>query len=317
VMIVGSGDRERLAPDVLNAYLAVAGLAGSALERLHSQRELERHRDKLEELVDERTRQLASVNEELRELLERLQSALLDIPLGLPGVRFAHLYRSATQEARVGGDFYDVFRAKKGRIALLIGDVCGHGVDAARVATLVKDTVHAFAYQFGRPHIVLRETNRLLVEKHLGGFVTVFIGLLDPLTGNIEYSTAGHPPPLLAEDGEAGFLESAGPPLGVFPNATYRDRTAMIRGGSLLLLYTDGITEVHRGKELFGEERLARALVRLSEDRIDLVPTSLLQEALDFSDGRLADDVALLAVRYVGHVPGSESGQTERAGDSD
>ena len=78
---------------------------------------------------------------------------------------FGHLYRSATEEAQIGGDFYDVFETKDGRIGLLMGDVSGHGVDAARIATLTKDTIRAFSHKFGRPHVVLRETNRLLIQE--------------------------------------------------------------------------------------------------------------------------------------------------------
>ena len=114
--------------------------------------------------------------EEQREIASTLQEALLDIPQDLSGVKFGHLYRSATKEALVGGDFYDVFEVKNEQIAVLIGDVSGHGVEAARVATLVKDVVHAFAHQFTHPHVVLAETNDLLIEKRSPGFVTVFLG---------------------------------------------------------------------------------------------------------------------------------------------
>ena len=115
-------------------------------------------------------------------LFRRLQESLLDIPTELSGVKFGHLYRSATEQAQVGGDFYDVFEAKEGKIALLIGDVAGHGIEAARTATLVKDVVHAFIHQTLRTHEVLRRTNGLLIEKNLPGFVTLFLGILD--TGN-------------------------------------------------------------------------------------------------------------------------------------
>jgi PAS domain S-box-containing protein len=238
--------------------------------------------------------------EEQRMIASRLQQAILDIPQQVRGVEFGHLYRSATHEARVGGDFYDVFEAKGGRIALLIGDVSGHGLEAARIATLVKDIVHAFAHQFRRPHLVLRETNRLLVEKNLPGFVTVFLALLDRESATLTYSSAGHPRPLLSAEGRVEPLTSIGLPLGVFADARYRDREVVIQEGSLLLFYTDGITEARQDGTLFGEERLAAALVRERDRPLSELPSVLLEEALTFSRGSLRDDVALLAVKYLG-----------------
>jgi PAS domain S-box-containing protein len=254
-----------------------------------------------------RNEELKAAHEEAARLLEqqralfyRLQQALLDIPAQLPGVGFGHLYRSATEEAQIGGDFYDVFSAKNGRIALLIGDVSGHGIEAARIATLVKDTVRAFAQQFSRPHLVLGHTNRLLREKKLPGFVTAFLGLLDTESGALTYSSAGHPPPLLKVNGSLSLLESVGPPLGVFADARHVDREVQIVDGGLILLYTDGITEVRRGNVFFGEDGLGKALLRLSDVPVETLPSLLLDHALKFSDGRLEDDVAVMAVSYLG-----------------
>ena len=248
----------------------------------------------------------ARLLEEQSSLFRRLQEALLDIPQELPGVKFGHLYRSATHQAKVGGDFYDVFAAKQGEVALLIGDVSGHGVEAARIASLVKDTVHAFAHQFATPHLVLRETNRLLVEKKMPGFVTTFLGLLDPDTGRFIYSSAGHPAPLLALDGHIAPLESINPPLGVFADSRYRDEEVQIKEGSLLLLYTDGITEARNGDAFFGEGGLMACLERLSGQPVETLPSLLLEEALLFSGGLLRDDAALLAVSYLGKTGGRE-----------
>jgi sigma-B regulation protein RsbU (phosphoserine phosphatase) len=263
-----------------------------------------------EELL-ELQQETARLLEEKSSVLHRLQETLLDIPLELPGVRFAHLYRSATREAQVGGDFYDVFEVKGGRIGLLIGDVAGHGVEAARVATLVKDTVHAFAHQFRLPHLVLRETNRLLVEKNLLGFVSAFLGILDPATGAFTYSSAGHPAPLMALGGNVELLESIGPPLGVFPDARYRDHETVIQEGSLLLFYTDGVTEARQGDAFFGEEGLRASLERWSSHPIETMPAPLLEEALLFSGGLLTDDAAMLAVEYLGKTAGTKGGSTK------
>lgn len=230
-------------------------------------------------------------------LFHELQEALQDIPRELPGVRFGHLYRSATEQARVGGDFYDVFELEDGRIGLLIGDVCGHGIQAARIATMVKDSVGAFAHQFHRPHLVLRDTNRLLLEKKVSGFVTVFLGVLEPSSDVLIYASAGHPAPLVAHGPEVSALEPTGPPLGVFHAARYHDCETYVSKGSLLLLYTDGITEARRGDDLFGEDRL-RQLLSSRPVEAEFLPQWILDHVLTFSGHALQDDIALLALSF-------------------
>jgi PAS domain S-box-containing protein len=147
--------------------------------------------------AEARYRKLADENERLYrqqlDIAENLQAAFLHIPSELGPVRLGHLYRSATEAARVGGDFYDVFQVKDNKIAVLMGDVAGHGIAAARAATLVKDVVHAFIHQSLRTHEVLGRTNRLLIEKNLPGYVTLFLGVLDTKTGELRYSSGGAP----------------------------------------------------------------------------------------------------------------------------
>jgi serine phosphatase RsbU (regulator of sigma subunit) len=280
--------------DSLEAANVVLQCQADAL--VEQSRELEDRNQALEQAQEETTRLYAEQND----LVRKLQDALLDIPQELAGVKFGHLYRSATRDAQVGGDFYDVFEAKNGRVGLLIGDVSGHGVEAARIATLVKDTVHAFAHQFRRPHLVLRETNRLLVEKGLPGFVTAFLGFLTPEDGRLVYSSAGHPPPMVAVDGRVVQLELSGSPLGVFPDARYLDTEVDLQKGSVLLFYTDGIIEARRDADFFGEGRLAASLARISAEPVETLPPMLLDEVLAFSGGLLRDDAALLAVGYMG-----------------
>ena len=183
----------------------------------------------------------------------RAQETLLDSPKELPGLRYGHLYRSATQGARVGGDFYDVFEVKAERLVVLIGDVSGHGVEAARIATLVKDVVNALSHQFRYPRLVLDKTNDLLIGKEIPGFVTIFLGIMDPQTRVFTYSFRRTPQP------PAPFLRPivtplrAAAPAGVFPGSfVERRRTSLDKQELLLLLHHGG----HRGPpdgEFFGQ----------------------------------------------------------------
>ena len=241
--------------------------------------------------------------EEQRAIASRLQEALLDVPHGLAGISLGHLYRSATKEAQIGGDFYDVFQVKNGHIVVLIGDVSGHGVAAARLATLVKDVVHAFVHQVQRPSVVLRKTNDLLIEEHTPGFVTLFLGVLDPDSGLLTYSSAGHPNALLrTRDGQVELLEAASAPVGVFANYSWKESVAQLDKDDLLFLYTDGAIEARRNGDFFGQERLLEALKRWSGPSPEHFPQAALGEVLAFSGGQLADDVALFALQLTRDV---------------
>lgn len=252
--------------------------------------------------------------EEQRNIASVLQAALLDIPRELPGLRFGHLYLSATQGARVGGDFYDVFRVKGDRYVVLIGDVSGHGVEAARIATLVKDVVHAFSRESQHPRLVLRRTNDLLLERQTPGFITLFLGVVDPGAETLTYCSAGHPNALLRTDGGAvTLLKAASAPLGVFASYTWEESRVRLGRGHLLFLYTDGAMEARRGPDFFGQERLVQALGRWTELPPEHVPEAMLEEVLAFSGGQLRDDVALLALQLDG-VPGG-GGSNQRRGE--
>jgi phosphoserine phosphatase RsbU/P len=274
---------------------ALSLMEDAQLARAEAERTSQELRDS-----EERYRAVAEENERLYrqqlDIAENLQFGLLSIPSEIGPLRIGHVYRSATDAALVGGDFCDLFEAKGDHVAILIGDVCGHGIQAARTATLVKDVVHAFTHQSLRPHEVLRRTNGLLVEKRLAGFVTLFLGILDNETGLFRFASAGHPDVLLKRaSGEIQWLGAGSSPLGVFPDANWKPGMVQLESGDLLLLYTDGVIEARRDGELFGEERLQELLTPKKLTPEDL-PGHILDEVLAFSNGTLRDDVAMLAL---------------------
>ncbi len=263
----------------------LAGVAGDYVRRRAAAREAVlsqsiKDREKLMqglEASEERFRALAEENERLYEqqldIAERLQGTLLNIPSEIGPFKLGHLYRSATEAARVGGDFYDVFEVKEGSVAVLIGDVAGHGIEAARTATLVKDVVHAFTHQTLRPADVLAHTNRLLIEKDLPGFVTVFLGVLDKGTACLRYSSAGHPDVLLKRaSGEVERLRSHSAPLGVFADSEWKVSQTDLGVDDRLVLYTDGVIEARRNGDFFGDQRL-ETLIREAQVPVEHLPS--------------------------------------------
>jgi PAS domain S-box-containing protein len=253
--------------------------------------------------AEERLRTLAEENERLYRqqlhIAENLQAAFLYVPAELGSVRLGHLYRSATEAARVGGDFYDVFEAKDNKIAVLMGDVAGHGIEAARAATLVKDVVHAFIHQTLRTEEVLRLTNTLLIEKGLPGYVTLFLGILDTETGDLRYSSAGHPDMLVRRaSAEIEHLGAGSAPLGIYGDALWKASAVELQADDLLVLFTDGVIEARRDGEFYGAKRL-EALVGGERIPAEALPDAILEQVLAFSAGMLQDDLAILALRLL------------------
>ncbi len=233
-----------------------------------------------------------------RHVSETLQSALLAIPGEIHGVRCGTLYHSASQTARVGGDFYDMFELDAGRVALAIGDVSGKGLEAAAMTALVKNTIRAYAEEGHGPATVLSMTNKLLLGSFQPeSFVTVFFAVLDTASGELAYCSAGHPRPMLRRrDGTVERLETRSPFVGAFAAAEFVESRIRLASGDCLLMYTDGVTEARCDDGLLGEDRLADYLTGLPATPANELPPKVFAYVLEFACGELCDDVAMLAV---------------------
>lgn len=234
-----------------------------------------------------------------RHIAEVLQAGLLNIPDRVSAVECGHLYRSATDEAKVGGDFYDLFPLDEDRVAVVVGDVSGHGVEAAWMASAARDTIRAYAYQSGSPSAILLQANQALLKNQaFSGFATVFLGVLDLSSSELTYCPAGHPPAMVRRaDGVTRALSVGGPPLGALEEADYRLNQEKLRPGDVLLVYTDGLVEARTGREFYGEERLREAFRELGALPLEALPQALLDRVAGFCGGHFRDDVALLAVQ--------------------
>ncbi|MEV6838447.1 SpoIIE family protein phosphatase [Streptomyces sp. NPDC051133] len=178
-------------------------------------------------------------------LARGLQQALLPRRLSThPRVETAGRYLPGTQGMDVGGDWYDVVEAGDG-LALVIGDVQGHGVQAAATMGQLRSAVRAFALGDRPPDEVLSGTNHLLIDLDPGQFASCCYLRLDPATGRARVARAGHPPPLLrAPDGRARRLDiPGGVVLGVDPQARYPVTELLLEPDAILALYTDGLVE--------------------------------------------------------------------------
>ncbi len=235
------------------------------------------------------------VRDEL-EVARELQRDLL--PQRAPeiaGYRLAHSYRTANE---IGGDYYDFLPLPDGRLALAVGDASGHGIGAGLVMAIANATFKTALDVDPNPQAVLTQLNRVLFRTgNQRAFMTLFYGVLDPTTGELDYANAGHPFPLLRR--ATGSIEELGEgalPLGLNRSGTFPTGRTTLAPEDLLVLYSDGIPEAEGGSgETFGFSRLEALLVDAAtpqrvHDRI------LRAVERHLGDRALADDLTLVVL---------------------
>ena len=276
--------------------------------------------------VTRRSHKVRSLENEL-EIGRKIQAGFL--PDSLPRVaewEVAPYFRAARE---VAGDFYDSFLIPSdGRIALVVGDVCGKGVGAALFMTLFRSLIRAtllsgdlVSWAAGSEqrsgdsperevldsrallHSAASLTNNYIARNHSKAsmFASIFLALLDPDTGSLIYINCGHEAPAIFNDEDiTRRLEPTGPVVGMFPGATYGvEQTALCPGDSLIV-FTDGVTEaVNSQSEQFSEQRLLNLLDRKDESAAHLV-ARVIAELSSFTSGvDQFDDITLMVVRNI------------------
>src|SRR6185312_2547875 len=183
-----------------------------------------------------------------------------DLP-AIEGFEVGQVYESG--EGLMAGDFYDLYQLAGGRIAVVIGDVAGHGIEPSITAFQVKYLLRVFLRQYRDPAQALEELNRLLGDQtRPEELVSLCVVVFDPEAGTMRFASAGHPPAWHWNGGEVRPLRSTGPLLTLLPDATYVSREMELEPQDVVLLYTDGLAEARAGDTLFGEERVAGVLRR-------------------------------------------------------
>jgi serine phosphatase RsbU (regulator of sigma subunit)/PAS domain-containing protein len=243
--------------------------------------------------------QNALLFEQERQIAETLQDALLaEEPPEVEGLEMATLYRAAAG-AMVGGDLYDVWVLPDGKVAVMVGDVAGKGVQAAGTTGMVRYIAEGLSAHEQDPGRLLDELSRL-VGGRIGdaAFVTVFLAVIDRKHDTLCWTSAGHPPPLLiGADGSVTPLDDPDPPIGFQMEERYRTHDTPFPPGALLVLTTDGILDAMRGDEPFGEERLRKTILRNVIRPANAIAQDVYAAARRFAGGPLGDDAALAVVR--------------------
>lgn len=198
----------------------------------------------------------------------------------------------------MAGDFFDLFRVSQTRLAAVVGDVSGHGIESSITAFQAKYLLRVFLESFRDPAQALEQLN----EQMSGGdrieeFISLVVVVFDTEAGTLRFASAGHPTAFLWHEREVQPLGATGPLLMLDPNATYVSREIPLALGDMVLMYTDGLAEVRNGEDQFGEDRIAQYMSRDPGIAPDVLAKALLEAARDFSSEAIEDDVAIMAIR--------------------
>lgn len=243
-----------------------------------------------------------------------LQDSLLPGSLpAIPGLELGARYRPAGRGLEVGGDFYDAFQADANWWIVAVGDVCGHGVEAAAMTGLVRHTIRASSMAGAMPSALMARLNEMLLRQAaeqtptrqdlLGAaslrFSTVLVGAVQPTARGVDIilCLGGHPAPLVRRNG--GEVVPVGVPgtlLGVTPDVALTDSVVHLDPGEALVCFTDGLTDRRTGERLFGEEGVAGAVARGRDLTAPALAGLIEEAAVSFADDEPTDDMAVLTL---------------------
>ena len=299
----------------------IRGTAEVARGNLDTRIEIE-SQDEFGELAEDfnhMTVSLKTIMKELEETTaakERIESELKvahDIQMGIlpkifppfPERQEIEIYATLEPAKEVGGDFYDFFFIDDEHLCFAIGDVSGKGVPAALFMAISRTLVKMKATQGLTSDAVLTRVNQdLSLDNPSLMFVTLFCGILNIHTGELEYSNGGHCPPfVLRTDGKVEELElTEGVPLGVMQDFSFKSKRILLKDRETIFLYSDGVTEAMNTRdEFFSDQRLEKSLAEKKDRSIREIVAGITEEISLFCAGAdQTDDIAIMALQYRG-----------------
>lgn len=274
VTLISLNPEQPIRDETIEAALAIVGQAALALDN-------------------------ARLYEQQKAFADAMQRSLLpDYEPQIVGLDVGATY-AASARVEIGGDLYDFMVLEDGALAVVLGDVTGHGVDAAADMAMVKFTFRSLARRYPEPGAFLAAVNEVVLEEvELGKFVTMVYMKVDPARTELACACAGHPRPrMLRADGSVESLPVGGLALGIVGNQTYQEVRIPYAPGDAFVLYTDGVIEARRERELYGTPRLDDFLRRHSQLGARELADAVLADCREFAGGLLLDDCAVVVVR--------------------
>ncbi len=246
--------------------------------------------------VEKKAREVLT-QEELAPLQWAARLAPSDLP-DLAGFEIGQAYQAGS--GAMAGDFYDVFKVDGDRVAAVIGDVTGHGIEPSITALQAKYLLRAFLLQYRDPGQAVQELNAQMSVLERGEeFISLCVLVFDLEAETLRYSSAGHPAAFVWDGREVRPLGATGPLLMLDPGAPYHSREMGWAVENVAVMYTDGLAEARNGDALFGEDGIAGMIRRDPTASPDVLTKTMVEAARDFAGGPIADDVAVLVLRRV------------------
>jgi serine phosphatase RsbU (regulator of sigma subunit)/cell division septum initiation protein DivIVA len=263
-----------ISDETVDAAVAIAGQAALAIDNARLYQHQKRFADTMQ-----------------RSLLPRVRP-------NVPGLEAGEAYESSAR-LDVGGDLYDVVALADGRLAAMLGDVAGHGIEATADMAMARYVFRTLARQHPEPGELLAAANDVVVgELAAGKFITLTYLVANGADGAVACASAGHPAPrLVLPDGRTSGLGTSGLALGIDAGQVYEETRALLPPGAALVLYTDGVVEARRDGELYGVERLDALLAERRELPARSLARAVAEDARAFAGGELSDDLAVVVIR--------------------
>jgi serine phosphatase RsbU (regulator of sigma subunit) len=241
----------------------------------------------------------ARLYQQQKQFADTMQRSLL--PRSRPevtGLEVGELYQPSAR-VDVGGDVYDFLALDDGRLAVALGDVTGHGVDATADMAMAKFVFRSLAREHPEPADFLAAANEVICSEIASGkFISMSYVVVDGVTGKVAGASAGHPSPrIVLPDGSTRVLEAHGLVLGIDGGQEYAESYAELPPGASLVLYTDGVIEARATGELYGDERLDALLAEQRGLSARALAAAVAESAREFAGGDLSDDLAVVVIR--------------------
>ncbi|MDQ1437773.1 MAG: phosphoserine phosphatase RsbU/P [Acidimicrobiaceae bacterium] len=295
VVILLTGLSENLSDRVAFDALRLLLLVPVVVSLINGRRFLDEARQAEERFLIERRAKEVATQEVSAPLAWAARLAPAELP-PIEGFEVGRVYEPGS--GAMAGDFYDLYHTAPSRLAAVIGDVAGHGIEPSITAFQVKYLLRVFLREYRDPAQALEELNLVLsASGRPEDLVSLCAVVFDSAAGSLRFASAGHPPAWIWHDGEVRPLRSTGPLLTLDPKGTYVSYEFPLNPGDVALLYTDGLSEARAGEQLFGEDRIAAMLRRDPGEDLTTLCKGLLEAARDFATAPLTDDIAILAIR--------------------
>ena len=274
LMLLSLDPARPLTDETVEAALAVAGQAALAIDN-------------------------ARLYQQQKDFTDTMQRSLLPRSAPeLPGLELGAVYESSAR-VDVGGDVYDYMRLDDARLAVVLGDVTGHGIEATADMAMAKFVFRSLAREHPEPGDFLASANEVVVgEIAPGKFITMLYLTVDARRGEVACACAGHPPPRVVDsEGRVRELAVGGLALGIDAGQVYSEVREALPPGASVVLFTDGVVEARRDGELYGLGRLDAALARGAQLGPEELAHAVVSDCRSFAGGELTDDCAVVVIR--------------------